>query len=266
MQRIKHFIIHSVDTYYKHRTVPVPAVGRLRGCKLISHRGEHDNQTVFENTLPAFERANRAGVWGIELDLRWTRDLKPVVFHDPDTRRLFGENYRISRLRVDELNHIFPQIPTLKDVVERFGQKMHLMLEIKKEPYPEPDIQRRTLISVLAALAPMFDFHLLSLNPKMFRYFDDFPNECCLPIAELNLRSISKIAIREKHGGILGHYLLVSRHYQKRHGQHGQKVGTGYANSPNCLYRELNRGVEWIFSNRAATLQKMINDRLKKIG
>lgn len=266
MQRIKHFIIHSVDTYYKNRTVPVPAVDRLRGCKLISHRGEHDNRTVYENTLPAFERANRAGVWGIELDLRWTRDLEPVVFHDPDTRRLFGENNRISRLRVDELNHIFPQIPTLKDVVERFGQKMHLMLEIKPEFYPEPDHQCRRLTAQLAALKPGIDYHLISLSPDMFRHFDPFPARFCLPIAELNLRAISNMAIRERYGGILGHYLLVNRRYQDRHGRHDQKIGTGFADSPNCLYRELNRGVEWIFSNHAATLQRVIDDRLKAAG
>jgi hypothetical protein len=32
-------------------------------------------------------------------------------------------------------------------------------------------------------------------------------------------------------------------------------VGTGFADSRRCLYREVNRGVDWIFSNRAADMQ-----------
>lgn len=262
MQRIKKIILHSLDIYFSRRSVPLPRTDRLRSCKLVSHRGEHDNREVFENTLQAFEWAYRAGVWGIELDLRWTRDLEPVIFHDPDTRRLFGDHSRIGQLRLDELHRMFPLVPTLDQVVERFGQKMHLMLEIKSEIYPEPDYQYRLLMSKLTSLKPGTDYHLISLSPPMFRHFSRFPSRFCLPIADLNLPIVSKIAIREQHGGILGHYLLVSDRYQNRHGRHGQKIGTGFAESPSCLFRELNRGVEWIFSNQAAVLQQVINKHM----
>ena len=266
MQWLKKIIMQSVDLYFQHRTVPVPPADRLRKCKLVSHRGEHDNRNVFENTLEAFELAYGAGVWGIELDLRWTKDLNPVIFHDPDTDRLYGKDYRINQLRLIELKRIFPQIPTLDEVVERFGHKMHLMLEIKKTDYPDPEYQSRRLISGMASLKPGLDYHLISLSPDMFRHFDRFPTIYCLPIAQLNLRSISSLAIRNNYGGILGHYLMISRRYQHRHGRHDQKIGTGYAESANCLYRELNRGVEWIFSNHAADLQQTVHNRLKTVG
>jgi glycerophosphoryl diester phosphodiesterase len=42
-----------------------------------------------------------------------------------------------------------------------------------------------------------------------------------------------------------------------------QKMGTGYIGSKNCLFRELNRGIEWIFSNNAADLQKIVQHLLK---
>ena len=54
---------------------PVPEQRALRSCKIISHRGEHDNVLVFENTLAAFEQARANGVWGVECDIRWTADL-----------------------------------------------------------------------------------------------------------------------------------------------------------------------------------------------
>ena len=65
---------------------------RLMDCRIISHRGEHDNRNVFENTLKSFDKALESGIFGIEFDLRWTKDLKPVVFHDGNTKRLFKKN------------------------------------------------------------------------------------------------------------------------------------------------------------------------------
>ena len=40
-------------------------------------------------------------------------------------------------------------------------------------------------------------------------------------------------------------------------------MATGYVNSKNCLFRELNRGVEWIFSDNAVELQKMVDQLLQ---
>ena len=53
---------------------------RLEGPFLIGHRGNaaHDR----ENTPRAFETALEAGCDGVELDVRLTRDLVPVVHHD----------------------------------------------------------------------------------------------------------------------------------------------------------------------------------------
>ena len=65
-----------------------PLSARLSVCRIISHRGEHDNYNVMENTLAAFDTADRAGVWGIECDVRWTADLEPVICHDPDLTRI----------------------------------------------------------------------------------------------------------------------------------------------------------------------------------
>ena len=36
---------------------PEPALSDLQNCKIVSHRGEHDNKSIRENTLAAFEKA-----------------------------------------------------------------------------------------------------------------------------------------------------------------------------------------------------------------
>ena len=64
-----------------------PTLEKLGQCKIISHRGQHDNQEIFENTLTAFDHALETdGIWGIELDFRWTKDLYPVVSQFLETK------------------------------------------------------------------------------------------------------------------------------------------------------------------------------------
>jgi len=71
-----------VDGVFAGIPQPKPTISDLRNCKIVSHRGEHDNKIVKENTLAAFDRVLHQGIWGIELDIRWTKDLQPVVIHD----------------------------------------------------------------------------------------------------------------------------------------------------------------------------------------
>jgi glycerophosphoryl diester phosphodiesterase len=226
----------------------------------VAHRGEHHHRTVPENTLAAFDAAYAAGVWGIECDLRWTQDLQPVVSHDHDCRRLFGARVALRDVTWSELRDRFPLIPSLREVIQRYGKRLHLMVELKDEPYPDPPRQSGLLAELFADLQPARDYHLISLNPTMFRHCEFVPPHALLPIAEANLRELSDLAIERGYAGIAGHYLLLTRARIRRHQGFQQQVGTGFVASRNCLYRELRRGVDWIFSDCAAWLQGICRD------
>lgn len=234
---------------------PAPPRHLLRSCRMVSHRGEHDNRRRFENTLAAFDAAADAGVWGIELDVRWTRDLVPVVFHDPDTRRLFNTATVIGQTLLDHLRKNFPLIPTLAEVVDRYGGRRHLMMELKAEPYPALSIQVRRMKQLLQHLDPGTDFHLMGLHPDMFGYFTFLPATTFLPIARIRIDSISRMAAANGWSGIAGHYLPMTNGWLTRHHGMAQGVGTGFVDSRRCLFREVGRGVDWIFSNRAGEMQ-----------
>jgi glycerophosphoryl diester phosphodiesterase len=260
---IENVFMKTADAVCSRWPQPLPDPDRLERCRLISHRGEHDNRMVFENTLAALEAAASGGVWGIEFDLRWTKDLRPVVFHDRDTRRLFGSPGVIREMNFAELLTACPLIPRLEEVVERFGTHVHLMIEIKQEPYPDTDRQNRVLAEILKPLQPAADYHLISLSPHMFDRFDFIPADGCLPIAQQHVTRASEHALRRGYGGLLGHYLLITRRIARRHRDRGQRIGTGFADFRNCLLREINRGVEWIFSNRAVPMQAVIDTLAK---
>ena len=258
LHKIENGLLKLIDGFYSIRPQPSPGREVLSNCKIISHRGEHDGKKVFENTLAAFDRAKEKGVWGIECDLRWTKDLQPVIIHDPDLARVFGLNLMVCDVSLAELKAACGLVPTLQEVIGRYGKELHLMLEIKEEVYPDPAHQNQVLADLFSTLRPREDFHILTLSPKMFQVIDFVPSSTFLPIARLNLFKLSKLARSENYRGLCGHYLFLSNGILKLHLDLHQKVGTGYIGSKNCLFRELNRGVEWIFSNNAAELQEVV--------
>ena len=81
-----------------------------------------------------------------------------------------------------------------------------------------------------------------------------------LPVAQTNVRALSEISLQRSYCGLSGHYLLLGTELQHKHEAAGQRVGTGFPRSRNCLYRELGRGIEWIFSNDAVYLQGLLNE------
>jgi len=247
--------LKTVDRLYRRLPQPQPAREKLRRCRIVSHRGEHDNVAVFENTLAAFETAARAGVWGLEMDLRWTRDMIPVVIHDPGLQRLYGRPERIIDLTLSELENLDVPVPTLRAVVERFGGRRHLMVEIKAGTLTQPDLQNRRLKVLFAGLAPGRDFHLISLTPREFSRIRFVGPGALLPISRLNIRRLERQVYEKGYGGLTGHFLFMTTARLRRLRAAGRRAGTGFVNHRNILFREIRRGVDWIFSDRAAYLQ-----------
>ncbi len=258
VDRLENLLLPLVDSVSARVPQPLPDAGRLDACKLISHRGEHDNRRVFENTMAAFDAAAASGVWGIELDIRWTKDLCPVVIHDPGLSRVFGLPTLVAETAAGELARQCPRVPTLAEVIARFGGRVHLMVEVKASAWHAPERQNRILAELFASLEPGRDYHFLSLEPAVFPRIRFAPAPVFIPVARLNFGDLSRLALKKGYGGVAGHYTLVGAAAIARHHRAGQRVGTGYPRSRNCLFRELNRGVEWIFSNHAALLQALI--------
>lgn len=217
-----------------------------------------------ENTLAAFEAVYRDGIWGVELDIRWSKDLNPVVIHDTDCKRVFGSPLKISEHSLAEIQGQLPRIPDLQKVIEQYGKKLHLMIEIKQEEFPDIDLQRARLAELLSGLTPAKDYHLLALNTELFDLFDIAPTSAMLPVAELNPGRLSQQAIENQYAGISGQYLLISNNKIKKHRRQIQKVGVGFVRSRYSFYRELNRNVDWIFTNHAIKLNRIRKELLKE--
>jgi glycerophosphoryl diester phosphodiesterase len=240
-----------------------PARKALIDCKIISHRGEHDNRRVRENTLAAFTPAAEAGCWGLEFDVRWTQDLQPVVFHDTNTQRVFGIDLIISQVSLAQLQQRVPEIPTLRQVVDRFGGRQHLMVELKRDDLAAYAIRGERLREIFAALEPAADYHFLALQAELFDLVEFAGTRACLPVAEFNVAELSRIASQRGYAGVCAQYLLLSRAFISRHHLQGQQLGSGFAASKYGLFREINRGVDWVFTNHAVRLEAIRQDLLR---
>ena len=242
-----------------------PSKKNLRNCKIISHRGQHDNINVLENTITAFDNAlNNKGICGIEFDFRWTKDLQPVVIHDPDLIRIFGSKIKISDTTLSELKQKFPEIPSLKEVLQRYGGETHLMVEAKEEYKFQPDKQDQILKDLFKNLQPKIDYHILSLSTRILDLMKFVENTSKIIVAVFNVKSLSNVSLTKKYAGIGGHYLLLQNIFVKQHLKFGQKIGVGFPKSKNSLFREINRGVEWIFCNESEKLCKILQHELKQ--
>tara|TARA_R110000868_G_scaffold362686_1_gene624872 strand:+ start:13975 stop:14778 length:804 start_codon:yes stop_codon:yes gene_type:complete len=236
-----------------------PSASMLAKCRVISHRGERDDKTVFENTFAAFDSLVETGVWAIELDIRWTQDLQPVVFHDVDCQRLFNDQTRIDGITLAELQAKYPMIPSLSELLARYQGKLHFMIELKQEDYRDVTLQMQRLKDVLVPLTPVKEYHLISIFPEqMFSPIDFVPSQTFLTIMRVKSKSASRFALEKQHGGFLGHYVFVRNSLVKKHLNAGQQVGVGFVDSKNSLLRELNRGVEWIYTNHALNMQEIL--------
>ena len=256
-EKLQQSAMLSVDALTAGVPRKLPSREALQNCKIIAHRGEHDNKIVLENTLQSFRDASAAGVWGVECDIRWTADLVPVICHDADGRRVFGNPATIQSLSFQELRACMPLVPSLAEVIAEFGGTTHLMLELKAEPLLHAARQRDALRDHLSALQPGQDFHILALDPALFQRVDFLQAECFFPVAEVNVAAISRACLAAGYAGMSGHFLLLGNGLKQRHELAGQRIGTGFIASRNCLFRELNRGVEWIFSNDAVKIQRI---------
>ena len=101
-----------------------------------AHRGLH-NEKASENSMTAFENAIKKG-YGIEIDVRFSKDGELVVFHDETLKRVCGIDKRVVDLTVAELKEIKlgnteDTIPTFKEFLEFVDGRAPLLIEIKQD-------------------------------------------------------------------------------------------------------------------------------------
>ena len=111
--------------------------------KIIAHRGVTRNDQ--ENTLPAYNQAFSEGADGLEIDVRLSKDEKPIIFHDEDTSRLFKKNLEIKNttfFELEALGNNENRIPLLDEVLDFLPQNKECFIEIKSDANTVPFLDK----------------------------------------------------------------------------------------------------------------------------
>ena len=120
---------------YLWMIMPVAADPSSFPVDRFAHRGLHGGR-IPENSLSAFRAAKQAGL-GVELDIQFTKDRKIVVCHDPDLKRMCGEDVRLidtdySELSGYRLADSEETVPLFSDVL-RIMSPLPVICEIKAD-------------------------------------------------------------------------------------------------------------------------------------
>lgn len=150
--------------------------------KKYAHRGLHGtvggyDEYAAENSLTAFRRAKEHG-FGIELDLRMSKDGEIVVIHDGNLERVTGFDGKVSELTLEEIKSkpligTTDTVPTLHEVLELIDGAIPLLFEIKEEG------MNHTLSEKVAEILKDYkgDYMVESFSPFAFGVFKkNLPN------------------------------------------------------------------------------------------
>lgn len=138
-----------------------------------AHRGLHDNTgSAPENSLLAIQLAVEKG-YGIEFDVRLSKDKQVVVFHDSNLQRTSGNPQMIEQLTYQELRHHYlfsseENIPLLEHVLKQVNGVVPLIIELKSENTAVSELCQR----VAKQLKNYSGYFLIeSFNPLVIAYF-----------------------------------------------------------------------------------------------
>ncbi|MFP5200890.1 MULTISPECIES: glycerophosphodiester phosphodiesterase [Bacillus] len=107
---------------------------------IIAHRGS--SSAAPENTFAAFDLAVQQGADYIELDVQLTMDQHVAVIHDVTVDRTTNGSGLVKSYTLDQLKKLDAgswfdsqyaneRIPTLQEILERYSQRVGILIEIK---------------------------------------------------------------------------------------------------------------------------------------
>lgn len=114
---------------------------------VVGHRGVPS--LAPENTLPSFLKAIELGIDFIELDVRFTKDKKIVIMHDPFVDRTTNGSGRVSELNFEDIRRLDAggwyseeyrgvKVPEFEEVLNAISGKIGLIIHIKEDGLEKP--------------------------------------------------------------------------------------------------------------------------------
>lgn len=230
---------------------------------VFGHRGVREPDLA-ENTMPAFERAVRAGADGVELDVRLSKDGHVVVLHDDTLKRTTDNNdpRRARALTKAELATVRQRgdaaVPSLEEALDYlFSAGLRVNVELKYD-----DVDRLQLVRAVRRV-----FKRVNRPPIILSSFDPrivawcrllLPTFCVGFLFEPDNRYLPWNA-----GALLGHALhphhsVVTSYAVRFAADHQKLINVWTVNEPDEMRRLQALSVDAIITDKPALARRVL--------
>ena len=136
-----------------------------------AHRGLH-GAGIPENSLAAFRSAAEKG-YGIELDVRPSRDGQLIIHHDPSAMRTCGVDSLIADMTLTDIQSLRlsgtdQSPPTLPEALSLIGGRVPLIVEIKPDQPLGVSLAEKVYACMRTYAGPWW---VESFDPRIVRWF-----------------------------------------------------------------------------------------------
>lgn len=240
---------------------------------VIGHRGTGDNTLAPENTISSFKFALKNNA-GFELDTMFAKSGELVVIHDSSVDRTTDGKGEVDSLTLAELKKLDAgskfsdkfkneRIPTLEEVLNEFGGKTMIDIEIKAEA---PGDEAKKIGEAVAKLitekkmekkvfVTSFNPYVLEkikqVNPEIIRgqLYSNFDDSNIAYYKKLVLRNL--LLNGKAEPDILApHKDLVNADYVKKMHSLGYKIYPWTVNDTKEMEKLMREGVDGIITDR----------------
>jgi len=200
---------------------------------LLGHRGVRASTGVPQNTCASFDLALEHGCDGFEFDVRLAACGTAVVCHDPKVGKL-----AIARTQARQL----PRLPRLNDVIERYGQRAFLNIELKVK-----DLESKVL-TALSGFPPIQGYVVSSFIPDVVMELEARSSSVSIGIICETLAQLARW--RELPVDyVIPHQSLVNRALVEEVQDAGRRVLVWTVNDKEDMLRLAELGVDGIISD-----------------
>lgn len=234
---------------------------------VIAHRGA--SAYAPENTMSAYALAVEQRADMIEIDLHLTRDGAIVIAHDADLGH-FGAEGTIAGSTLAEMRRLDAghggnepaAVPTLEEVLEGFGDRIPLNLEIKwSEEGDYPGLEDATL-AALESRGLGASILFSSFRDSILRRLREACPEARLATL-VDPRHAERMLDRAEASGseaLNPHFFLVTEELVRDAHASGLAVYAYTVDDEELMKRLIDLGVDGLFTNRPDRMRALVGD------
>ena len=223
---------------------------------IYAHRGA--SAEFPEGSLTAYEAAITQGADGFECDVRLTKDLQIICYHDANTKRLTGIDLEIAKTDYEQLKKSADPLLFTELLDLAIKNKKHLAIETK-HPTPTGGLIEKELHKLLTQRADEIKASGINISIMSFSWFATQRNiragfESVYLFAE-------PLLINLNTAGVVGPALQIIKNkpdFVKQQKNSGRRVFVWTVNDPIDVKLCADAGVDVIMSDNPAQARKAL--------